>query len=69
MITKIKDFYHRITGGWMREIVQDIKNTTDEVNTKVDKLLARAQLDGSEDYWFRKEGSKKPGDSPSEEGK
>jgi hypothetical protein len=54
MIKKMKDFYHRITGGWMREMVRDIKKTTDSVNTKVDKLLARAQLDG-EDYWFLRE--------------
>ena len=68
MITKIKNFYHRITGGWMREIVQDIKKTTDEVNIKVDKLLARAQLDG-EDYWFLKDGSKRPSDYPPRESK
>lgn len=68
MITKIKNFYHRITGGWMRDIVQNIKKTTDEVNTKMDELLARAQLDG-EDYWFLKEGSKKPSDHSPKESK
>lgn len=52
-VSRLKKVYAILTGESTKEMLQDVSASTSDVCRRVDELLNRAQLDG-EDEWFKR---------------